>query len=62
MSRANITERRNATHKQLSQNKRQAVDKCADCLDKHRPMLDYDSFLSDGLPITSGMMKVPAVI
>ena len=49
--------RRDATRNQLSQNKRQPVDKCADYLDKYRPMLEYDSFLSDGLPIASGVIE-----
>jgi hypothetical protein len=49
--------RRNATRSQLSQNKRQPVDKCAGYLDKYRPMLEYDCFLSDGLPIASGVIE-----
>ena len=49
--------RRNATRSQLSQNKRQPVDKCANYLDKYCPMLEYDSFLSDGLPIASGVIE-----
>jgi hypothetical protein len=49
--------RRDATRKQLSQNKRRAVDKCAGYLDKYSPMLEYDSFLSEGLPIASGVIE-----
>jgi len=49
--------RRNATRAQLSASKRKAADKCADYLDKYRPMLEYDSFLSDGLPIASGVIE-----
>lgn len=49
--------RRRATRKQLAKNKRKAVDKCADQLDTYLPMLEYDSFLSDGLPIASGVIE-----
>lgn len=42
---------------QLSQNKRQPVDKCASYLEKYSPMLDYDEFLSQGLPIASGVIE-----
>jgi hypothetical protein len=49
--------RRSATRRQLSQNKRRPVNKCADYLDKYSPMLEYDSFLSDGLPIASGVIE-----
>jgi hypothetical protein len=49
--------RRNATRQQLSKSNRQPLDKCADYLDKYRPMLEYDSFLSDGLPIASGVIE-----
>jgi len=45
--------RREATRKQLSQKRRRSVDKCANYLDKYSPMLEYDSYLSDGLPIAS---------
>lgn len=48
---------RDATRKQLSQNKRRPVDKCASYLQKYSPMLEYDSFLSDGLPIASGVIE-----
>jgi hypothetical protein len=49
--------RRDATRSQLSQRKRKPVDKCADYLDKYSVMLEYDSFLSDGLPIASGVIE-----
>jgi hypothetical protein len=49
--------RRSATREQFAQNKRKPVDKCADYLDKYLPMLEYDSFLSDGLPIASGVIE-----
>jgi hypothetical protein len=49
--------RRDATRNQLSQKKREPVDKCADYLDKYSVMLEYDSFLSDGLPIASGVIE-----
>jgi len=49
--------RREATRKQLSPNKRQPVDKCADYLDKYSLMLEYHSFLSEGLPIASGVIE-----
>jgi hypothetical protein len=49
--------RRDATRNQLSQKKRQPVDKCANYLDKYSVMIEYDSFLSDGLPIASGVIE-----
>jgi hypothetical protein len=49
--------RRNAIRNQLSQKKRQPVDKCADYLDKYNTMLEYDSYLSSGLPIASGVIE-----
>ena len=49
--------RRRATRTQLAKNKRKPVDKCADYLDKYFPMLEYDSFLSEGLPIASGVIE-----
>jgi len=52
-----INMRRKATREQLSEIKRKAADKCADYLDKYRPMLEYDSFLSEGLPIASGVIE-----
>jgi hypothetical protein len=49
--------RRAATRNQLGQKKREPVDKCANYLDKYSVMLEYDSFLSDGLPIASGVIE-----
>jgi len=49
--------RRDATRQQLSQDKRHPVDKCSEYLEKYSPMLEYDSFLSDGLPIASGVIE-----
>ena len=49
--------RRSATRDQLAESKRKPVDKCADYLDKYHPMLEYDSFLTDGLPIASGVIE-----
>jgi hypothetical protein len=49
--------RRSATREQLAESKRTPVDKCAAYLDKYLPMLEYDSFLSDGLPIASGVIE-----
>jgi hypothetical protein len=49
--------RRSATRDQLAESKRKPVDKCADYLDKYHPMLEYDSFLADGLPIASGVIE-----
>lgn len=49
--------RRGATREELAQNKRKPVDKCADYLHNYHPMLEYDSFLADGLPIASGVIE-----
>ena len=49
--------RRSATLQQFAETRRKPVDKCADYLDKYLPMLEYDSFLSDGLPIASGVIE-----
>jgi hypothetical protein len=49
--------RRSATREQFPKNRRKPVDKCADYLDKYLPMLAYDSFLADGLPIASGVIE-----
>lgn len=49
--------RGDATGKQLSRKTRRPVDKCAGYLDKYGPMLEYDSFLADGLPIASGVIE-----
>lgn len=52
-----INLRRSAIREQLSAEKRKPVDKCSDYLDKYLPMLAYDSFLSSGLPIASGVIE-----
>lgn len=49
--------RQSATLHQLSPDKRKAVDKCADYLEKYGPMLEYDEYLSQGLPIATGVIE-----
>ena len=49
--------RQGATVHQLSSDKRRAVDKCADYLEKYRPMLDYDQYLAEGFPIATGVIE-----
>ncbi|GKT10456.1 hypothetical protein [Desulforhabdus sp. TSK] len=49
--------RQGATFHQLSSDKRKAVDKCSDYLEKYRPILEYDRYLSDGLPIATGVIE-----
>ena len=49
--------RQGATLHQLSSDKRKAVDKCADYLEKYAPMLEYDQYLSEGLPIATGVIE-----
>jgi len=49
--------RRKATRQQLSQTKRKPVDKCAEYLMKYLPMLEYDVYLSEGLPIATGVIE-----
>ena len=49
--------RQSATLHQLSSDKRKAVDKCADYLEKYGPMLKYDEYLSEGLPIATGVVE-----
>jgi hypothetical protein len=49
--------RRKAMHQQLSPNQRKPVDKCADYLTKYLPMLEYDLYLSEGLPIATGVIE-----
>jgi hypothetical protein len=49
--------RQGATLHQLSSDKRKAVDKCADYLEKYRPMLEYDQYLSEGLPVATGVIE-----
>jgi len=48
---------RSATSMQLSANKRKAVNKCAHYLEKYLPILQYDRFLSQGLPIATGVIE-----
>jgi len=49
--------RRKATRQQLGQNRRKPVDKCAHYLSKYLPMLEYDVYLSEGLPIATGVIE-----
>ncbi|NTW36776.1 MAG: ISKra4 family transposase [Syntrophobacteraceae bacterium] len=49
--------RQSATLHQLSSDKRKAVDKCADYLEKYQALLDYDEYLSKGLPIATGVIE-----
>lgn len=49
--------RRKATRQQLTQKERKPVDKCADYLTKYLPMLEYDLYLSEGLPIATGVIE-----
>jgi hypothetical protein len=49
--------RQSATIHQLSSDKRKAVDKCAEYLDKYGPILQYDEYLSQGLPIATGVIE-----
>jgi len=49
--------RQSATFHQLSSDKRKAVDKCADYLEKYRPILEYNQYLSEGFPIATGVIE-----
>ena len=49
--------RRKATRQQLTQKQREPVDKCAGYLTKYLPMLEYDLYLSEGLPIATGVIE-----
>ncbi|MEJ2417546.1 MAG: ISKra4 family transposase, partial [Exilibacterium sp.] len=49
--------RRSATLKNLSQEKRKAVDKCAGYLRNNKPYLKYDEYLAAGYPIASGVIE-----
>jgi hypothetical protein len=49
--------RQSATLHQLSSDKRKAVDKCADYLEKYGPMLEYNQYMADGLPIATGVIE-----
>lgn len=49
--------RRSATMQGLSKAKRKPVDKCADYLLKYKNFLHYDTYLSQGFPICSGVIE-----
>lgn len=49
--------RQGATIHQLSSDKRKAVDKCADYLEKYSLILEYNQYLSEGLPIATGVIE-----
>ena len=49
--------RRSATLRELSPEKREAVDKCADYLMGYKAMLKYDEYLAAGLPIATGVIE-----
>lgn len=42
---------------QLSGEKRKAAQKCADYLEKYEPLLHYDRYLKEGLPIATGVIE-----
>jgi hypothetical protein len=46
-----------ATYMRLSAAKRKVVNKCANYLEKYLPILRYDQFLSQGLPIATGVIE-----
>jgi len=56
-ARVAVEMRRQATRQQFSQEKRKPVDKCSDYLTKYLPMLEYDRYLSEGLPIATGVIE-----
>ena len=49
--------RRSATRQGLSAYAREAVDACADYLLNYRDYLHYDRYLTEGLPIASGVIE-----
>jgi len=49
--------RRSATRNGLSGKAREPVDTCADYLLSHAPYLRYDSYLSQGLPVATGVIE-----
>lgn len=49
--------RRSATLRELSPEERVAVDDCADYLLDYKHMLRYDEYLSQGLPIATGVIE-----
>ena len=52
-----IAMRRKATREQLSQQQRKSIDKCAAYLSKYAPILHYEEYLSEGLPIATGVIE-----
>jgi hypothetical protein len=52
-----IDMRREATRRQLTQKQREPVDKCANYSTKYLPTLEYDFYLSEGLPIATGVIE-----
>lgn len=49
--------RRSATLRRLTKNARKAVDTCADYLLNHSAYLRYDTYLSKGFPIATGVIE-----
>jgi hypothetical protein len=49
--------RQSATKRELSEEKRKAVDDCADYLLKYKEYLRYDEYLAAGLPIATGVIE-----
>ncbi len=49
--------RRSATLRKFKKTKRKAVDKCAKYLLGHRDMLKYDEYLTQRLPIATGVIE-----
>lgn len=49
--------RRSATKRHLEPETRKPVDKCAGYLTNHLPYLHYDRYLSQGLPIATGVIE-----
>lgn len=49
--------RESAKAHKLKPEKRKAVEKCADYLEKYDALLDYHIFLKEGLPIASGVIE-----
>jgi hypothetical protein len=49
--------RRSAKIHKLKSERRKAVEKCADYLEKYAPLLDYHIFLKQGLPIATGVIE-----
>lgn len=49
--------RQSATKRGLTTEQRKAIDSCAGCLIKYKKMLRYDQYLSQGLPIATGVIE-----